>query len=397
MSDIFIAYSRSDAAIAERLVQHFRQEGWEVFIDKQTHVGRRWHKEIERELHAAKSVVVLWSATSRDSDFVLEEAEYGKRKDILFPAFIERVECPYGFGRIQTADLIGWDHRTEHAGLAQLLASLRIHLNGSTTESPKIADPAKPVSIAQTVHIPSQTFRDKLQSGSEGPLMTVIPAGRFLMGLPEDESGRHDKQGSQHEVHIARSFALGVYAVTFAEYDLFCQKTGRDKPKDENWGRKNHPVINVSWHDAQAYCAWLSEQTGKAYRLPSEAEWEYACRAGTTTPFHTGVTINSGQANFDDKRERTLPVGSFAPNAFGLHDMHGNVWEWIHDCWHDHYDYAPDDGSAWQDENGGDCSRRVVRGGSWLNIPQFLRSAYRGGGGTDEAFNSLGFRIARDF
>ena len=186
MNDIFIGYSRSDSAIAERLVQRFRQEGWEVFIDRQTPVGRKWHKEIERELHAARAVVVLWSAASRDSDFVLEEAEYGKRKDILFPAFIERVECPYGFGRIQTADLMGWNHQIEHAGLVQLLASLRVHLNGAVVPSPDSMEPAKPVQpiqfFVESLLMPGQTFRDKLQSGGEGPLMTKIPAGRFLMG-----------------------------------------------------------------------------------------------------------------------------------------------------------------------------------------------------------------------
>lgn len=396
MSDIFIAYSRSDAAIAERLVQYFRQEGWEVFIDKQTHVGRRWHKEIERELHAAKAVVVLWSASSRDSDFVLEEAEYGKRKDILFPAFIERTEFPYGFGRIQTADLVDWDHRTEHAGLVQLLESLRVHLDGSAIELAKIAEPAKPVPIAQAVLKPGQTFRDKLQSGEEGPLMVVIPAGLFLMGSSESELNRDDDEGPQHEVLVARPFALGVYAVTFAEYDLFCQKTGRVKPNDKNWGRKNRPVIFVSWHDAQAYCAWLSEQSGKVYRLPSEAEWEYACRAGTTTPFYTGEMINSDQANFDNERGKTLLVGSFASNAFGLHDMHGNVWEWTQDCWHNNYDHAPVGGSPWL-EKGGNCGRRVVRGGSWNNIPQNLRSANRFRLNTDVAIINLGFRIARVF
>ncbi|TXI28776.1 MAG: TIR domain-containing protein [Nitrosomonas oligotropha] len=397
MSDIFIAYSRNDATVAERLIQHLRQEGWEVFIDKQTHVGRRWHKEIERELHAARAVVVLWSATSRDSDFVLEEAEYGKRKDILFPAFIERMECPYGFGRIQTANLVDWDQRMEHAGLVQLLESLRVHLNGSVTKSPKFAEPAKRVSVAQITLTSGQTFRDKLQSGGEGPLMAVIPAGRFLMGLSENEPERFDTERPQHEVIIAQPFALGVYAVTFAEYVLFCQKTGRDKPKDENWGRKNHPAINVSWHDAQAYCAWLSEQSGQSYRLPNEAEWEYACRAGTQTPFYTGETINSDQANFDWKHEGTLPVGSFASNAFGLYDMHGNVWEWMQDCWHENYRGAPVDGSAWLGVNSGNCSRRVVRGGSWDCDPQSLWSASRNGYFSVEASDFLGFRIARFF
>ncbi|MDO9311236.1 MAG: SUMF1/EgtB/PvdO family nonheme iron enzyme [Nitrosomonas sp.] len=401
MNDIFIGYSRSDSAIAERLVQRFQEEGWQVFIDRQTLVGRKWHKEIERELHAARAVVVLWSAASRDSDFVLEEAEYAKRKDILFPAFIERVECPYGFSRIQTADLIEWNHRMEHAGLVQLLASLRVHLNDATASSLDSMEPAKSVqpikSLFQSLQTPGQTFRDKLKSGGEGPLLTVIPAGRFLMGSLDSESNRDDDEGPRHEVIIAQPFVLGVYAVTFAEYGRFCEITGRKPPADNDWGRENRPVINVSWHDTRAYCAWLSAQTGQLYCLPSEAEWEYACRAGTQTPFHTGETINPDQANFAREHEKTLPVGSFAPNAFGLYDMHGNVWEWTQDCWHDNYHNAPDDGSAWLEKDDGECNCRVVRGGSWAYVPQDLRSANRGRIGTDAAKFYLGFRIARDF
>ena len=314
MSDIFIAYSRSDSAIAERLVQHFRQQGWAVFIDRQTPVGRKWHKEIERELHTAKAVVMLWSAMSRDSDFVLEEAEYGKRKDILFPAFIERVEFPYGFGRIQTADLIGWDHQMEHAGLAQLQKSLWVHLNGTVTPLPEPMETAKLVNPAvQSILTPGQTFRDKLKSGGEGPLMVVIPAGRFLMGSPEDEPGRSDNESPLHEVRIAKPFAMGVYAVTFDEYEVFTKLIGRDQPNDEGWGRGSRPVINVSWHDVQAYCEWLSQQTKHHYRLPSEAEWEYACRAGTRTSYYTGEYLDKNQAHFSDMR--TVPVGSFSPNV----------------------------------------------------------------------------------
>ena len=316
-------------------------------MDVQTHVGRRWHKEIEKELHAARAVVVLWSATSRDSDFVLEEAEYGKRKEILFPAFIERVEFPYGFGRIQTADLIGWAGDTDHPGLAELLASLKEHLN-SREATPRTGnvihtDPvvtSKPVQPAPArVLAPGQTFRDRLKTGADGPLMVVIPAGRFRMGSPADEPERSDNEGPQHEVRIAAPFAMGVYAVTFEDYERFCDDTKRGKPEDKGWGRGSRPVINVSWEDAQDYCAWLSRQTGRNYRLPSEAEWEYACRAGTDTPFHFGPRITTDQANFDgnytyngsakgEYRTQTVPVGSFPPNAFGLYDMHGNVWEW---------------------------------------------------------------------
>ena len=178
---------------------------------------------------------------------------------------------------------------------------------------------------------------------------------------------------------------MGVYALTFEEYDRYCERTKREKPGDLGWGRANRPVINVSWNDAQAYCAWLTEQTGRAYRLPSEAQWEYACRAGTTTPFHFGARITTDQANFDgnytyngsakgEYREQTVPVGSFPPNAFGLYDMHGNVWEWCQDAWHGNYKDAPTDGSAWEAK--GDLSR-VLRGGSWSYNPRDCRAAYR--------------------
>ncbi|MDV6348283.1 formylglycine-generating enzyme family protein [Nitrosomonas sp. Is35] len=227
--------------------------------------------------------------------------------------------------------------------------------------------------------------------------MMVIPTGRFLMGSPDDELGRHDNEGSQHVIRIENLFALGVYSVTFDEYDQFCKNTQREKPDDKDWGRGDRPVINVTWHDAQAYCKWLSKLTKQYYRLPSEAEWEYACRAGTQTPFYTGKTINSDQANFAGNHGQTLPVGSFPPNSLGLYDMHGNIWEWTQDCWHGHYDHAPDDGSAWQDENGGDCRLRVVRGGSWLNKPQLLRSAKRNWVLAGRTNISLGFRIARVF
>jgi formylglycine-generating enzyme required for sulfatase activity len=162
-------------------------------------------------------------------------------------------------------------------------------------------------------------------------------------------------------------------------------------------------VINVAWEDAAAYCAWLGQRTGQAYRLPSEAEWEYACRAGTTTPFWTGATISTEQANYDGNfaygpggtgvyREQTTPVDSFAANAWRLHDMHGNVWEWCQDCWHESYAGAPWDGSAWLQ---GDCSLRVVRGGSWVDRPRVLRSANRGRLEPHDRHYFLGFRAAR--
>jgi len=195
-------------------------------------------------------------------------------------------------------------------------------------------------------------------------------------------------------VNIGYSFAVGVHEVTFAEWDACTAGGGCNgySPDDEGWGRGNRPAINVSWEDAQLYVQWLSAKTGNRYRLLSESEWEYVARAGTTTAYHFGGSIASSQANLNYNEGKTVPVGSYPPNAFGLHDVHGNVWEWTHDCWNDNYQGAPNDGSAWQS---GDCRRRAMRGGSWLNRPGGLRSALRGGSAVGYRSSNYGFRVAR--
>ena len=176
---------------------------------------------------------------------------------------------------------------------------------------------------------PGKTFRDC----PECPEMVVIRAGSFMMGSPTSEPGRWEGEGPQHRVRIPQTFALGKYEVTFAEWDA-CMKTGGCKHRlgDEGWGRGNQPVIDVDWDDAKAYVRWLSQKTGQAYRLPSEAEWEYATRAGTTTAFYFGNDINPRQANYGGNEGKTVAVGRYPANAFGLHDVHGNVWEWVEDC-----------------------------------------------------------------
>lgn len=196
--------------------------------------------------------------------------------------------------------------------------------------------------------------------------------------------------------------------MTFSEYDYFAPKTGRTKPDDKGWGRGNRPVVNVSWNDAAAYAKWLSEQLGGRYRLPSEAEWEYAARAGSTTPFSSGECIDTDQANYDGTRgwldclkadvlrKKTVEAGALPANPWGLHEVHGNVLEWVEDCWHSGYKNAPMDSSAWNANNGGACSRRVVRGGSWRSGPEALRSAYREGEYVDRSNTSIGFRLAED-
>ena len=244
-----------------------------------------------------------------------------------------------------------------------------------------------------------RTFRDALRSGGEGPEMVVVPAGSFLMGAPADEEGRDHDEGPVHRVTIDAPFAVGVYEVTFAEWDRCVRAGGCGgyRPDDEGWGRGRRPVIHVSWKDAQAYVAWLSGESGAGYRLLSEAEWEYVARAGSETAYSWGNSIGRNRANcdgcgsrWDDKQ--TAPVGSFQANAFGLYDVHGNVWEWVEDCWNDSYAGAPTDGSAWEQ---GNCDARVLRGGSWSNTPWFLRSANRNRYATGYRIDLVGFRVAR--
>lgn len=237
------------------------------------------------------------------------------------------------------------------------------------------------------------------------PEMVVVPAGKFRMGSYTSEEGRYDNEGPTLRVAISNSFEVGRYEVTFAQWDVCVLDGGcSHRPDDGGWGRENRPVINVSWHDAQEYVKWLSRRTGKRYRLLFEAEWEYVARAGTTGPFHFGSTVSNDQANYDGSytygngkkgvyRRKTVPVGSFPANDFGLHDVHGNAWEWVEDCWHDSYYGAPSDGSAWT--WGGDCERRVLRGGSWSSEPNFLRSAFRVKSVAGHRGNGSGFRVAR--
>ncbi|MGF1454881.1 MAG: SUMF1/EgtB/PvdO family nonheme iron enzyme [Alphaproteobacteria bacterium] len=259
---------------------------------------------------------------------------------------------------------------------------------------------------------PGQTFRDTLSGGGQGPEMVVIPSGEFRRGSPDSEPGRGSNEGPQRTVRIGYQFAAGTYEVTWAEWEACvtdggCNGAGPEGAGgDYGWGRGNRPVINVDWNDAQAYVQWLSRETGERYRLLSEAEWEYVARAGTTTPFYFGNTITPDQANYDGSyayiggpkgtyHKKTMPVGSYPRNAFGVHDMHGNVWEWVQDCWHENYNRAPRDGSAWMAANGGNCSRRVLRGGSWGSRPQILRSAIRNWSYPSYRFSRIGFRVAR--
>lgn len=242
-------------------------------------------------------------------------------------------------------------------------------------------------------------FRDRLKTGSSGPEMIVVPSGKFRMG---DIQGNHGKDELPvREVIVKRPLAMGRYEVTFDQYDEFVKATGRQLPADESWGRGRRPVIHASWNDAVAYAAWLSQQTGKRYRLPTEAEWEYAARAGTETTYWWGNEPKPGFANCIGcgsqwEGKQTAPVGSFKPNAFGLFDTSGNVSEWVQDCRHENYQGAPSDGSAWQEKDGGDCGRRGLRGGFWLRAHDNVRSSVRLWNRPTFGGRALGFRLVRE-
>ncbi len=254
----------------------------------------------------------------------------------------------------------------------------------------------------------------------ECPEMVVIPAGRLNMGSPLTERGRFDSEGPQHMVAV-HSFALGRLDVTEKEFTEFLAETGYqpapcDTIMDKSWRSLGHglvyppgsadlreqPAICVNVKDVEAYLAWLNRKVGGHYRLPSEAEWEYAARANTTTSRWWGETVGINNANCHGcgstwDNALIAPSGSFGPNPFGLYDMLGNVWQWTADCWNESYTGAPTDGSPWTT---GDCSRRVIRGGSWSNLPVFIRAAARGkaqvGGHDFDLFSYVGFRVARD-
>jgi formylglycine-generating enzyme required for sulfatase activity len=261
-----------------------------------------------------------------------------------------------------------------------------------------------------------------------GPEMVVVPPGDFRMGSPEAEPERREYESPEHRVRIAQPFAAGRHAVTRGQFAAFAVAMGLKADGAFKWIDKwtmgefrydpkaswrdpgfpqddSHPVTCVSWDEASAYASWLAAATGKPYRLLTEAEWEFAARAGTETPFSWGSSITPAQANYDGNfvygtdgikgafRKATVPVGSFAPNPWGLYNVHGNVWEWCEDVWHRGYTRAPRDGSAWL--HGGDNGRRVVRGGSWFIVPRNLRSAQRFRIIAGFRYFDLGFRLAR--
>jgi formylglycine-generating enzyme required for sulfatase activity len=450
---IAISYRRTDSDVTgrifDRLVQRYGKDS--VFRDiDNIPFGIDFRKVVSDALRGTDVLIAVvgpnWRGTRKrgsarindDNDLVRIEVETALHRDIpVIPALVGGAMMPkptdlpnslrdFSFRNAANID----SGRNFDTDIERLMRSMDRLLEGKTVETgpaettssgdtERITASQAPVATAPSSVQPSPTDdvplspeRERALKPKDGfkecatcPEMVVVPAGSFTMGSPESEQSRSSDESPQHVVTFARQFAVGRFALTFDEWDACVADGGcnRYKPSDQGWGRRRRPVINVSWDDAKAYVAWLSRKTGKTYRLLSEAEREYVTRAGTTTPFWWGSSISMSQANYNgnyaygggakgEYRAKTLPVDTFQPNPWGLYQVHGNVWEWVEDCWNDSYRGAPSDGSAW---TSGDCSRGVVRGGSWDLDPQFLRSANRYRRTTDDRSTYLGFRVGR--
>ncbi|OQX12334.1 MAG: hypothetical protein BWK73_15255 [Thiothrix lacustris] len=453
MHDIFLSYSTKDRARLQPLFHTLAQQGWSVFWDHQSiHTGENWHRKIEEAINNSRCVVVVWSKHSIQSEWVLEEASRGKSRNVLLPIRIDAIEPPFGFGMRQAGDFTGWNGKGDHpafielaaqiygllgrgsqppppppksrmgvvlAGMAAVAVGAGVYwqqndgvggkdstaiarLVAPVAEPPIVSSPvATPPTPASAVVLPATPPQPpEPKTLPFEPEMVAILAGKFTMGCDgkrdDVEGGCSDDEKPAHQVTL-KAFQMGKYEVTFDQWDACEKAKACPHAEDQGWGRGNRPVINVSWDDiTQKYIPWLNQETGKTYRLPTEAEWEYAARGGTDTAYPWGNAIGKGNANCDnsscgDKFEYTAPVGSFAANGYGLNDMNGNVWEWLQDSWHGDYKGAPVDGSAW--ESGGSASR-VLRGGSWDNDAQGVRSANRGHYTPGIRSYSLGFRLA---
>jgi formylglycine-generating enzyme required for sulfatase activity len=406
MADIFVSYRRDDSQwpagrINERLEAVFG--AGRVFFDTVTiRPGEDFHQVLGERVGSCRVLLavigprwldILEARLGEPNDFVrIEIAEGLQRKVRVIPVLIDGAKPPPAARLPDDLKALARLHAipvradTFRSDLDQLIGFLREYLDKEPTgeRQGRIKVDAKIVHGAPDGWFkPGDGTAEWFKDLDVGPEMVVVPAGEFILGSSDGD----DDEKPPHKVTIKAPFAVGRFAVTFAEWDA----SGlAHKPGDQGWGRGRRPVINVSWEDAKAYVSWLSQRTGKAYRLLSEAEWEFCCRAGTTTRYAFGDSISKSQAHC--QADQTAEVGTFPANAWGLYDMHGNVWEWCADNWHPNYQGAPGDGSVWP---GGDVSLRVLRGGSWNFDPDELRSADRNWLRRIDRGDFLGFRVSR--
>jgi formylglycine-generating enzyme required for sulfatase activity len=436
---VFVSYSHDSKVHTEwvlRLATHLRAAGVDVGLDRDDlRPGDDWEAYFSQELRRADWILMVCSsAYVRKADASESGRSYDNQVITLdrLQALDSAKVIPLlrdNEGEMMLPRFLrdrSWIDFREDAGYSSSLRQLQDVLQNSTPFSESSQRRTATTIITGIVNL---GYREPLNPGpsattADPPALTMlrIPAGSYLMGSPSDEIERHTDEGPQHEVHL-EEFFLARTPITQAQWrevarwqplegELAWQRELEEDPlgseADSRFRGENRPVVNVSWHDAMEFCRRLSKRTGKSYTLPSEARWEYACRAGITTPFHFGATISPELANYDatssyaggpagEYREQTTEVASFPANAWGLHDMHGNVWEWCLDHWHGSYvegdENAPTDGSAWIKQSAEDGERRLLRGGSWGGNPRSCRSAYRSRYHPGSAGGSVGFRV----
>ena len=445
MTDIFISYSRRDLEMVSILAQKLEESGYSVWWDVSgLHGGQAFAQVIEEKLAEAKCAIVVWSPDSVKSKWVNSEASFADNRGVLLTAVYRKAQAPMPFNNRHNENLRGWSGDVADDGFQKLLKAVErlcpepsgslmpatVNNRGTSEKliTPIASNTAQPLqneaigpsifSIQKGLNIAGVGFlavigsmiayqllptpiteedkaaRSKVYTLANDLTLLPIPAGSFEMGSdPGDITEKPVR-----EVTINKPFWMSKTEITFDQYDAYVAAMGKEKPDDKGWGRNKRPVINVSWNDAQDYTQWLSKNNMKNLqcRLPSEAEWEYAARAGSKTRYHWGNKLEkklascSGCGNPTDSR-RSSPVGSFPANDWGLKDMHGNVAEWVQDPWHENYDGAPTTGEIWEKDS--DDRFRVVRGGSWLEQPFNMRVAYRKSHSPSVSQTSFGFRI----
>ncbi len=426
MADVFISYKKEDRAHAERIAHGLAAADLSAWWDDDITPREAWDRTIEREIAAASAVVVLWSPRSAASDWVRTEAHYGHEHGKLAPAMIERCELPIAFLLTQTVDLTGWMGEAADPHWMKLLswlADLRTQQAARSGDAPPkpnrfrpgigVLPTGEPVVDGAFVNLatPAGTvFRD----ADGAPAMRIVAAGDFLIGSPPADPDRANVEGPQKRIDIRRPFAIGVYPVLHGEYARLMGAPPSAPvavpPRRGRWFARapaaartataaaidpGAPVTNVSFDEAAAFAERLSAASGQSYRLPSEAEWEYACRAGSRSRYAWGDAIDASRARYrhgPDAPRGPAPSGGFPPNRFGLYDMHGNVREWTSDIWHESYDATPSDGAPALEGQG---SMRVVRGGGWGDPGALLRSAARGRATQSIRSDLIGFRLVR--
>lgn len=380
MSDIFISYARADRSRAEALAKALEGQGWSVWWDWAIPTGKKFRRVIEEEIHKARCVVVLWSATSIESDWVIEEASEGSERGILLPVLIERVRQPMGFRSTHAADLVGWEGDLAAPPFERLRGDIAT-LIGAT--------------VGPTVQVEAWT------SPKDGLRYVWIPPGEFWMGAtPGDNNGAGDEK-PRHRVRITMGFWMGATPVTVAAYKRFLKERPKLKMPDApsfntGWSKEDHPIVGVTWDQAQAYCEWAGGTSG---RLPTEAQWEYAARGGKDgLKYPWGNQITPENANYSgSKWNGTSPVRLYPPNAWGLYDMAGNVWEWVADWYdEDYYSTLPSDKPADDPRGPQYGTLPVLRGGSFFVVPRYLRASYRVRLVPGNKYDVFGFRCVRE-